>query len=67
MLAVSVYNNPFTEFKTHGFIVNVVIAYTSLFHAIFAKRGVDYFYLNDDGSHKIVDGDKKSVGTENLL
>ncbi|WP_312269178.1 DUF3644 domain-containing protein [Pseudescherichia sp.] len=60
MLAVSVYNNPFTEFKTHGFIVNVVIAYTSLFHAIFEKRGVDYFYLNDDGSHKIIDGDKKA-------
>ena len=44
LLAVSTYNNPFTEFKTHGYIVNIVIAFTSLFHAIFEKRGTDYFY-----------------------
>lgn len=60
MLAVSVYNNPFTEFKTEGFIVNIIIAYTALFHAIFAKRGVDFFYLNDDGSFKLISGSKKA-------
>ena len=45
LLAVSIYNNPFTEFKTFGFIVNIIIAYTSLFHAIFSKNGTQYCYL----------------------
>ncbi|MBK4561838.1 DUF3644 domain-containing protein, partial [Enterobacter hormaechei] len=40
LLAVATYNNPFTEFKTHGFIVNITIAFTALFHAIYAKKGV---------------------------
>lgn len=35
LLAVSVYNNPYSEFKTYGFIVNIIIAYTALFHALF--------------------------------
>lgn len=60
LLAVSVYNNPYTEFKTYGYIVNMVIAFTSLFHAIYEKRGEGYFYLNDDGSPKIVDGEEKA-------
>ncbi|MEX5485295.1 DUF3644 domain-containing protein [Proteus mirabilis] len=59
LLAVSTYNNPFTDFKTYGFIVNIVIAYTALFHAIFEKRGDDYFYLDNEGNPKLVDGDKK--------
>ena len=60
LLAVSVYNNPYTEFKSYGYIVNIVIAYTSLFHAIFEKRGEAYFYLNDDGTPQKVDGDEKA-------
>ena len=60
LLAVSVYNNPYTEFKTYGYIVNIIIAYTSLFHAIFEKKGTAYFYLNDDGTPKVVDGEEKA-------
>jgi hypothetical protein len=60
LLAVSVYNNPYTEFKSYGYIVNIVIAYTSLFHAIFEKRGEAYFYLNDDGTPQKVDGEEKA-------
>lgn len=60
LLAVATYNNPFTEFKTFGFIVNIIIAYTSLFHAIFAKNGIPYSYLNADGSPKLVDGQEKA-------
>ncbi|MGX5174916.1 DUF3644 domain-containing protein [Aliikangiella sp. IMCC44653] len=60
LLAVSTYNNPFTEFKTHGYIVNIVIAYTALFHAIFEKRGIDYFYKDRDGSPKLIDGEPKA-------
>lgn len=60
LLAVSVYNNPYTEFKTYGFIVNIVVAFTSLFHAIFEKKGESFFYLDKDGKPEIVDGDKKA-------
>ncbi|QLR06245.1 DUF3644 domain-containing protein [Providencia rettgeri] len=60
LLAVATYNNPFTDFKTFGFIVNIIIAYTSLFHAIFAKNGTPYTYLDDDGNPKLVDGQEKA-------
>ncbi|WP_240702008.1 DUF3644 domain-containing protein [Pseudoalteromonas sp. DL-6] len=60
LLAVSVYNNPYTEFKTYGYIVNIIIAYTSLFHAIFEKKGTAYFYLNDNGTPKVIDGEEKA-------
>ncbi|MEC7642866.1 DUF3644 domain-containing protein [Idiomarina sp.] len=60
LLAVSTYNNPFTHFKTHGFIVDLVIAYTALFHAIFEKRGIEYFYKKKDGTPKLIDGQKKA-------
>ena len=60
LLAVSTYNNAYTEFKTYGFIVNIIIAYTSLFHAIFEKRGINYFHLNDDGNPMLIDGEEKA-------
>lgn len=60
LLAVATYNNPFTEFKTFGFIVNIIIAYTSLFHAVFAKNGTPYNYLEADGTPKLVNGQEKA-------
>lgn len=59
LLAVSTYNNPYTEFKTYGYIVNIVIAYTALFHAIFEKKGGYYFHLKDGEPVKI-DGEEKA-------
>ena len=44
LLAVSIYNNPQTVFKTYAYIVNMCIAWTALFHAIFEKRNIKYFY-----------------------
>lgn len=60
LLAVATYNNPFTEFKTYGFVINIIIAYTALFHAIFEKRGTPYFYLYEDKKPKLVDGQEKA-------
>lgn len=60
LLAVSIYNNPYTEFKTYGFIVNINIAFTALFHAIYEKRSVDYFHYDQHGNPVIIDGDKKA-------
>lgn len=60
LLAVSTYNNPYTEFKTYGFIVNIVIAYTALFHAIFEKKEQNYFHLDEEGNPIIIDGEEKA-------
>lgn len=61
LLALHIYNSPTTVFRTEGFSVLMVIAWTSLFHAIFAKRGTAYFYMEPDGvTPKMVDGDQKA-------
>ena len=44
LLAVEIYNKPRTAFRSNGYIVLMSIAWTSLLHAIFEKRGISYFY-----------------------
>jgi hypothetical protein len=61
LLALHVYNSPATVFRTEGFTVLMVIAWTALFHAIFEERGETYFYTEPDGiTPKMVDGDQKA-------
>lgn len=60
LLAVAIYNNPTVNFKSYGFIVNIVIAWTALLHALFERDRVEYFYKEKDGKFKVVDGDKKA-------
>jgi Protein of unknown function (DUF3644) len=57
LLAVQIYNNPLISFRTPGFTVQMIIAYTALFHAIFEADGKDYYYKNEDGTPKVIDGD----------
>jgi hypothetical protein len=58
ILALEVYNKPATKFKSGGYIVLMVIAWTSLFHAIFMKRKQKPFY-KEKGRNRYVkrDGD----------
>jgi len=60
LLAVQVYNNPLVSFRAPGYIVHMVIAYTALFHAIFERRGTEYWHKEPDGSAKLIDGDTKA-------
>jgi len=60
MLALDIYNRPATLFKTEGFVVMMIIAWTSLLHAIFERRGTQCFYTEPDGSPQMVDGDEKA-------
>ena len=60
ILALDIYNRPAALFKSEGFIVMMVIAWTALFHAIFEKRNINYYHLKSDGSPEIIDGDKKA-------
>lgn len=58
--ALDSYNRPNTSFRSEGFLVMMVIAWRSLFHAIFKKQGINYFYLNDNNTPKIIDGNEKA-------
>lgn len=60
ILAIDIYNRPMTSFRTQEFSVMMIIAWTSLFHAIFEQSGVDYNYYKKDGTVDIVDGEKKA-------
>ena len=60
LLALDIYNRPATMFKSEGFIVMMIIAWTSLLHAIFHKKGIKYNYTEDDGKDKYIDGDIKA-------
>jgi hypothetical protein len=61
ILAVDIYNKPATKFRSYGYIVLMSIAWTSLFHAIFEKRKIKYFYRKPNIQRFLyVDGERKS-------
>jgi hypothetical protein len=53
ILALEVYNKPAVKFKSGGYIVLMVIAWTSLFHAIFFKRKQKPFYKEKGGKRYV--------------
>ena len=59
LLAVEIYNKPRTSFRSGGFIVFMSIAWLALFHAIFERKGVKYFYKKN-GRFVIIDEEKKA-------
>ena len=59
LLAVEIYNKPAVKFKSGGFITLMVIAWTSLFHAIFFKKKLKPFYKKKNGRYDLADGDLK--------
>lgn len=48
LLAVDLYNKPKTDFRSWAYIVLMIIAWTSLLHAIFEKKKIKYFYIKWD-------------------
>lgn len=59
ILAVEVYNKPAVTFKSGCYISLMVIAWTSLFHAVFFKRKVKPYYREDNGRYQRIDDDYK--------
>jgi hypothetical protein len=59
LLAVEVYNKPAVKFKSGGYIALMVIAWTSLFHAIFFKKKTKPFYRQPNRRFAKIDGDFK--------
>lgn len=61
ILAVDIYNKPATKFRSFSFIVLMNIAWTSLFHAIFERRRIKYFYRKTNSNRYIyIDGQKRA-------
>ncbi|HOD62301.1 MAG TPA: DUF3644 domain-containing protein [Bacilli bacterium] len=44
LLAIETYNKPAVKFKSGGYIVLMIIAWTSLFHSIFFRKKIKPFY-----------------------
>ena len=61
LLAVETYNRPGTAFRSAGYVVLMVIAWTALFHAIFGKKRIKPYYRQKTRSTRFerVDGDFK--------
>lgn len=60
LLAVETYNKPAIKFKSGGYIVLIIIAWTALFHAVFFKRKIKPFYKKPGSSRYLrIDGDYK--------
>lgn len=60
-MAVDVYNRPATAFRTPGYVVLMIIAWTALLHAIFERRKIAYYYRKKNSRRfEIIDGDRKA-------
>lgn len=60
ILAVDMYNRPAVEFRTEGFTVMMVIAWRSILHAHFKHKGICFFYTENDGTVRKIDGEEKA-------
>ncbi len=64
LLAVETYNRPGTVFRSGGFIVFMVIAWTALFHSIFLRAGTKpFYYVTKKGRYvryEKLDGENKA-------
>ena len=59
LLAVEIYNKPSIKFKSGGYVVLMVIAWTALFHAIFYKKRVKPFHKRKGRFVLLSNGDVK--------
>lgn len=61
LLAVEIYNKPRTPFRVEGYITQMIMAWTRLFHAHFNNTiGEKYYYEKSNGRYELIDGEKKS-------
>ncbi|MBC8323056.1 MAG: DUF3644 domain-containing protein [Candidatus Marinimicrobia bacterium] len=61
LLAVEIYNKPRISFRVEGFVTQMIIAWTRLFHAHFYNTiGDKYYYKLKNGRYDTVDGERKA-------
>src|SRR5271157_5432535 len=59
LLAVEVYNKPAVKFKSGGYITLMVIAWTSLFHAVFFRKKTKPLRRKANKRYEKIEGDFK--------
>lgn len=60
LLAVETYNRPTATFRSGAYTILMIIAWTSLFHAMFIRKGVKPYYRKPGSTrYQKVDGDNK--------
>lgn len=60
LLAVETYNRPTASFRSGAYVVLMIIAWTSLFHAIFVRRHVKPYYRKQGSKrYQKIEGDFK--------
>lgn len=52
LLAVEIYNKPTIDYRSEGYIVLMMVAWTSLFHAIFLKNDKNIEYEENDANQE---------------
>jgi hypothetical protein len=57
--AIEIYNKPAIRFRSGSYIVLMIIAWTSLLHAVFFKRKMKPFVRKSNGRFDRIDGDYK--------
>jgi len=68
ILAVEIYNKPAVQFKSGGFIILMIIAWTSLLHAVFFRDKIKPYYLKKSGKRfDRIDGDYKHWELETCI
>jgi hypothetical protein len=60
LLAVETYNRPTASFRSGAYIVLMIIAWTSLFHAIFLRKGIKPFHRKlNSRRYERIDGEPR--------
>lgn len=62
VLAVEIYNRPATSFRSAGFIVLMIVAWTALFHALFLRKRIKPYYRKKGSPRRYerIEGDYKT-------
>ena len=59
ILALDIYNRPATQFRTEGYIMQMIVAWTAILHAIFESDGVEYIYKDKLGNPIFIEEEPK--------
>lgn len=66
LIAVQIYNNPLSKFRTESYIVHMIIAWNCLLQAIFVKKEMEIYEKNKDGDYVHIGTRKKTQAVEKL-
>jgi hypothetical protein len=66
-LAVQIYNNPFSKFRSESYIIHMIVAWNGLLQAIFLRKGDDIYEKGPNNQYIIIGERRKRKAIERLL